>query len=99
MRYSSWAAPSAPVPMLAPGVGFEQCPDVIEALDAHDLLGVELAPNFRFEREHEAQVGQAVPALERSDARVLRDGGELRMDRLRQQSSRRADFAHWPRTL
>src|SRR5438132_7966617 len=78
----------ASVPTLAPAVRLEQCPDVIEAFDAHDLLGVELAPDLHFEREHEAQVGQAVPALERFDARALRHGGELRMDRLA--SNRRA---------
>ncbi len=43
----------------------------VKSLDANGLIRVELAPDPPFDRQHQAQMREAVPAFEPSDADVV----------------------------
>jgi len=59
---------------------------VLEGFYPHRLIRIELSPDAVFDREHKAQVREAVPSLECSKTDIVRDCNRIAVDGLGEQS-------------
>src|SRR5712691_7881272 len=72
----------------------KQSRNVLQALDFHRFVGIEPAADHLLERQNQAQMREAVPALEAPDAGGIRHRCGVGVDRLGQQFLGAREVAH-----
>src|ERR1051326_9530996 len=91
LRADRWAdcprSPTATRASRARQMPIQQERYVRKRLDANDLVGLKLSPDPMFDCQYQPHVGEAVPALEVPDPRIVGNSRAIGAGSLREQSS------------